>query len=418
MNPILKMIRQDVKRALGCTEPVAIAYACAKAAQHSKGELSKLKLTLSGNIIKNVMGVGIPGTPFIGAKYAALLGFFKGEADKELRVLEAVQDEDIPEIRALYEQNLVEIQVYDGAQKLYVGVEALADNRVEVVLQEDHANIVLVKMDGVVLFEKEDGPADQSVDLPFYFSDIVQYALEAPLEDIAFLEEGVHLNKVLSDQGRTGYWGLQLGKQIEEQIELGILKEDLLTHMTIGVCAAVDARMDGAQSPAMTNSGSGNQGIITHLSPYFASLYLKSSHEELLRALVLSNAIPIYMKHRLGRLSALCGVTSAVSGVACAVAYLQGANAQQIELAIKNVLAGVSGMICDGAKPGCTLKVSSGIANALYAAALALHDRSVKGYEGIVDEKVEDCIHHYVRLGIEGMQETDRIILDTMVRKA
>lgn len=418
MNPILRMLKQDVKIALGCTEPVAIAYACAKAAHYSKGELRKLKLTLSGNIIKNVMGAGIPGTPFIGAKYAALLGFFKGDASKQLRVLEAVQAEDIPDIRALYERDLVELIVYDGAQKLYVGVVAVADNRVEIVLQEDHANIVLERVDEVDLFRKEDGPAEGSVDLPFSFREIVQYALQAPLEEIAFLEDGVHLNKVLSEEGRTGYWGLQLGKQIEEQIALGILKEDLLTHMTKGVCAAVDARMDGAQAPAMTNSGSGNQGLITHLTPYFAAQYLKSSHEELLRALVLSNAIPIYMKHRLGKLSALCGVTSAVCGVACALAYLQGANAQQIELAIKNVLAGVSGMICDGAKPGCTLKVSSGIANALYAAALALHDRSVKGYEGIVDEEVDDCILHYVRLGVEGMQETDRIILDTMVRKA
>lgn len=418
MKAILDMIRQDVKMALGCTEPVAIAYACAKAADYSQGELHTLRLTLSGNIIKNVMGVGIPGTPFIGAKYAALLGFFKGDASKELRVLEGVRDEDIQAVRDIFARNLVELAVYDGAQKLYVGVEALADNTVEVILQEDHANIVRVSVDGEDVLRRQESSSAQSTELPFQFKDIVQYALHAPLEEIAFIEEGVHLNRVLSEEGRTGYWGLQLGKQIEEQIALGILKEDLLTHMTKGVCAAVDARMDGAQAPAMTNSGSGNQGLITHLSPYFAAEYLQSSHEQLLRALILSNAIPIYMKHRLGKLSALCGVTSAVSGVACAVAYLQGATPEQIELAIKNVLAGVSGMICDGAKPGCSLKVSSGIANALYAAALALYDRSVKGYEGIVDEQVEDCIHHYVRLGIEGMQETDRIILDTMVRKA
>lgn len=418
MNPIITMLKNDLKMALGCTEPVAIAFACATAAKHSQGELKHLHLTLSGNIIKNVMGVGIPGTPFIGAKYAALLGFFKGDADAGLEALHKVKEDDMELIRQLEAKNLITIEVYDGEQKLYIGVEVEADNLVKVVVQKDHQLVTDLQVDEEVLISSDAASLDQVPELEFHLNELIDFAYDAPLSKIEFLEEGVELNCHLSDTGLTGYWGLQLGKQIQEDIEAGILKADLLTSVTGGVCSAIDARMSGAQEPAMTNSGSGNQGIITHLAPYFAAQYLGSSREQLLRALVLSNAIPMYMKNKLGKLSALCGVTPASAGVAAALTFLQQGSRGQIELAMKNVLAGISGMICDGAKPGCSLKVSSGIANAVHASALALHNRSVQAYEGIIDADIEDSIKHFVRLGLEGMAITDKVILDTMVNKA
>lgn len=418
MNPIISMLKGDLKLALGCTEPVAIAFACASAASHARGELSRLHLRLSGNIIKNVMGVGIPGTPFIGVKYAALLGYFKGDSEAGLNVLHRVTEEDIEQVRALDQLNLITIEVYDGEEKLYIGVEAQADNRVTLIVQRDHDRITDLIVDDEVLISTATSDFAGTTDFSFQMVDIIDFAYDAPLEAIEFLQAGVDLNRRLSETGQTGFWGLQLGKQIQEDINLGILKKDLLTHVTGGVCAAIDARMSGAQEPAMTNSGSGNQGIITHLAPYFAASYLQSNREELLRSLVLSNAIPIYMKRKLGKLSALCGVTPASAGVAAAIVLLQHGSRDEIELAIKNVLAGISGMICDGAKPGCSLKVSSGIANAIHAAALALHDRSVQSYEGIIDANLEDSIRHFVRLGLEGMARTDQVILDTMVKKA
>ncbi|MFA8433319.1 MAG: serine dehydratase subunit alpha family protein [Marinifilaceae bacterium] len=418
---IINLIRQEVVPALGCTEPVACALACAKATEILGVQPDRIEVFVSGNIYKNGMGVGIPGTGMTGLPIAAALGSVCGKPEYELEVLKDVNEEYLAQAKEMLNQEQVCIRVKENCEdNLYA--EAFCyhgEDCVHVEIINKHTNIILVEKNGEIIFRKEEKQKETSQKqekIELSISRIFEFATTAPLKDIEFIMEAVDMNTAISKVGLTHSFGLQIGKKIRENIAKGILSDDLLSHVLCLTAAASDARMAGCTKPVMTNSGSGNQGITVTMPVVAAAEKLNSSHEQLVRALILSNLVSIHIHSFLGHLSALCGICLAGTGAACGIAYLMGGEEKELEYTIKNMAGNITGMICDGAKLGCALKVSSGVTAAVQAALLAL-DGIQTGNDGIVEEDIEKTIRNIGVIGCEGMLETDRVILKTMLCK-
>ncbi len=419
---IVALLKRDCVPALGCTEPTAVALAAAKAREVLNREPESLEILASGNIIKNGMGVGIPGTGAIGLHVAAALGALAGKPDRELEVLEGITGEDIRKSLAMVEAKRVTVLIADTPEKLHIEAVCRSENdSARVVISGGHTNIVLVERNGDALFQKlavspaasEEEDAAPSLTI----RKICTFSNEASFEDIRFILEGAKMNSAIADEGMRGEWGLQVGKKVREHVEKGYYPSGLLSEVVSFTAAGVDARMAGADLPAMSNSGSGNQGITVMLPVVKAAERLGKSEEELARALVLANLVAIHIKQHLGVLSALCGVVSASTGASCGITRLLGGGTREISCAVKNMIANISGMICDGAKPGCALKVSTGAAAAVESALLAADGIEVSRHDGIIDNDIEKTIANLGELGTRGMNETDRVILGIMTCK-
>jgi L-cysteine desulfidase len=418
---LIELIKQHVVPSVGCTEPVACALACAKAAEILGGQPERIEVLVSGNIYKNGMGVGIPGTGMTGLPVAAALGSICGKPDYGLEVLKDVNDRYLARAKEMLAESRIAIKVKeDCPDNLYV--EALCrrgsdEVRVEIVHQ--HSNIVLVEKNGEVLFRKEiprENHVEEQAAPGLSVARILEFATTAPIESLEFILEGVEMNTAISQFGLRQEHGLQIGKKMKEQIESGLLSDDLLSYSLMLTAAASDARMAGCTHPVMTNSGSGNQGITVTMPVVAAAEKLDSSREQLVRALIISNLISIHIHSFLGHLSALCGICLAGTGAACGITYLMGGGITELEFAIKNMAGNITGMVCDGAKLGCSLKVSSGVTAAIQAALLAVGGIHI-GNDGIVEEDIEKTIRNVGVIGCEGMLETDRVILKTMLCK-
>jgi len=437
---IIALIHREVKPALGCTEPIAVALAVAKATEIISENCScpkdwrlkadfGLEIAVSANILKNGMGVGIPGTGMVGLPVAAALGAVCGDSLRGLEVLAALTPEAVTRAKELVAQKRVKVSVADTEHLLYVkatvAVEGGGIASAEVaphayaVIEDDHDRIVETSYADKILMTSESGAAaaDRRGDAyDLTVKDIVEFAASAPYEDISFILEDRTYNLALAHEGLKGNYGLQVGKAIREN-QKEVFGDDFLSFAMGMTAAASDARMAGCTLPAMSNSGSGNQGITVSMPVIAYALKYKVSDEQLTRALILSNLVAIHIKHYLGKLSALCGCVVASTGSACGIVYLQGGGYEQICAAIKNMAGNITGMVCDGAKVGCAMKVASGVSCAVQSAVLALRGACIPSTDGIIEDDVEKTIQNIGTIGSAGMKTTDHMILDIMLCK-
>ena len=434
---IIELIRKEVKPALGCTEPIAVALAVAKAMEitqsqchptdsawrHNEGYT--LLIEVSGNILKNGMGVGIPGTGMVGLHIAAALGAVCGKSCYGLEVLHDLDAASIARAKEMVDAELVTVGLAETDHKLYVKATVSLEgrHRASVVIQDNHDSIVETAFDGEVLFSasacKESTETDQKTTLDYNLSvrEIFDFARTVAYEDIAFILESRTLNLALAEEGMKGRYGLRVGHSISLECNREVFGGDFLSYAMSLTAAASDARMAGCTLAAMSNSGSGNQGITVTMPVIAYSLRYGTSDEQLARALVLSHLIAIHIKGYLGKLSALCGCVIASTGSACGLVYLRGGDYEQICAAIKNMIGNITGMVCDGAKVGCAMKVASGVSSALQSAVLAREGICISEHDGIIEKDIEKTIQNLGRIGSVGMQNTDNMILDIMVCK-
>ena len=439
IEKIIALIKNEVKPALGCTEPMAVSLAVAKSTEvlssHSFS-VNRLEVEVSANILKNGMGVGIPGTDMIGLHIASALGTICGKSEYGLEVLKEINAEAIAKAKKIVEEGKVKILLASDPAKLYVKAKVYSSDHVaETVIKENHDSIIYVGYDGVqqeiIANDSSDRAQDchkkeaanksyhieQDFSKKLTVKEIYDFAMETPIEMIAFLQESVTLNKALSIEGLTNNYGLKVGKTIACRRHLDIFGDSILTYSMAATAAASDARMAGCTLPAMSNSGSGNQGITVTMPVIAVAEKMNVSNESLLRALAISHLVAIHIKGYLGKLSALCGCVIASTGSSCGIVYLRGGSYEQICYAIKNMIGNITGMVCDGAKVGCALKVASGVSSSIQSAILALDNICISSKEGIIEEEIEKTISNLGHIGSEGMCATDKMILDIMIKK-
>ncbi|MGL5439923.1 MAG: serine dehydratase subunit alpha family protein [Filifactoraceae bacterium] len=414
------ILRREVVPALGCTEPIAIALATATAKVHSTGELKSIKLIASKNIIKNAMGVGIPKTNLVGIDLAMALGYINGDASKGLEVLENISEDDIKLAKKIVESGVISTDLSKTTLKLYIEVILVTtETVVKVILKDSHSNIVYISKDEKVIFEKNISKEVVKVtEEKLSLEEIYKYVTNVDIEEIKFMLDGPDMNVKISEDGLDNHYGLEIGRTIKENVNKGYLSDDMMNYAIAMTVAATDARMAGSSLPVMSTSGSGNQGIIATLPIYAIGKRLDSGEEKLSRAIALSHLMTFYIKGYLGRLSALCGCGVAAGiGSSCGITYLLGGSVDQVGYAVKNMIGDVAGMVCDGAKTGCSLKASSCTYAAIRSALMAMDDNCVSAKDGIVAESVEQSIKNLSRLANEGMENADAIMLDIMLNK-
>lgn len=429
LNPLwarfITAVREEVKPALGCTEPISLALAAAMAAAELKGAVDRIEAWVSPNLMKNGMGVTVPGTGMVGLPIAAALGALGGNARAGLEVLKGASAKAMAGARTLLNDGKVRVMLqvpcedilYSRA-KVYQG-EAWA----EVTIIGGHTRVVQIETQNGVLFALGEnapgsGPASTlEVLSEASLEDIWSFVNDVPIDSIDFILEAAKLNGALSVEGLRGSWGLHIGATLQKQCARGLLADDLSTSILIRTSAASDARMGGAVLPAMSNSGSGNQGITATIPVMVVAEHFGGDNERLARALMLSHLSAIYIHHQLPRLSALCAATTAAMGAAAGMAWLVDGRYHTIAMAISSMIGDVSGMICDGASNGCAMKVSTSAAAAWKAVLMALDDTAVTGNDGIVDHDVERSIANLCSLARQSMQHTDRQIIEIMASK-
>ncbi len=433
---IIELIRKEVKPALGCTEPIAVALAVAKAMEIIEEKCSRkpswrmeekycLDIEVSGNILKNGMGVGIPGTGMVGLHIAAALGAVCGKSCYGLEVLHDLDPEAIARAKEMVEEDMVKIGIADTTHKLYVkaSVRSSDEHVACAVIEDDHDNIVETDFDGTVLSDnhacRSVESTDQKTTLDYHLTvkEIFDFARTVAYEDIGFILESRTLNLALAEEGLKGNYGLKVGYAINLAENREVFGGDFLSYAMSLTAAASDARMAGCTLAAMSNSGSGNQGITVTMPVIAYSIRYGTTDEQLARALVLSHLVAIHIKGYLGKLSALCGCVIASTGSACGLVYLRGGDYEQVCAAIKNMIGNITGMVCDGAKVGCAMKVASGVSSSLQSAVLAREGICISEHDGIIEKDIEKTIQNLGRIGSVGMQNTDNMILDIMVCK-
>ncbi|WDV47890.1 L-serine ammonia-lyase, iron-sulfur-dependent, subunit alpha [Clostridiaceae bacterium M8S5] len=419
----IDILKKEVVPALGCTEPIAVALAVAKAKDTLGKDVERVEVYVSPNIYKNGMGVGIPGTGMVGLDIASALGATGGNANAKLEVLKDITSEDIANAKKSLAEKRVEVKVKEVPNKLYIEAICLNGNDTSrVVIKDIHSNIVLVQLNDNILYKRKVSECDIEIDktdemIELSVKGIYEFAMNVDFKDIKFILEGAKLNKEISNEGLSGEYGLMVGKSLSQSIKEGILSDDIQSYAMAMTSAASDARMAGCMKSVMSNSGSGNQGITVILPVVAVSEKLNATEEELARALVMANLVAIHIKAYLGRLSALCGCVVASAGASCGITYLMGGKLENIKYSIKNMIGNISGMICDGAKTGCALKVSTGVSAAVQSSILAMKGIQISNMDGIIDKCVEKTIRNIAKIGSSGMVETDKMILDIMVSK-
>ncbi|WP_162062710.1 serine dehydratase subunit alpha family protein [Vibrio taketomensis] len=422
----IDVINREVVPALGCTEPVSVALATAiaidKLGVKADASAVNIEVSVSANLMKNGMGVGIPGTGMVGLPMAATIGAVAGDHTANLEVLKNVTAEDVAVAKQMLDNHQVSVGVADVANILYAKVTVFYQDRsVAVTIADSHTQVIAIEEDGMTVFKAEPKAAEEkSHDNPFAEAtakDVFEFAMNADLEDIRFIEQAKVLNTALSEEGLSGNYGLEIGATFRKNESRGLLSGGLLTEVLARTSAASDARMDGAMKPAMSNSGSGNQGIAATMPVVAAAEFLKATEEQTIRALMLSHLMAIYVKSYQNKLSALCGATTASMGSAAGITYLLGGDFEQVSASICSMIGDVAGVICDGAKTSCAMKVSSSAGAAVKTALMAIDGIRVTGAEGIVANDVDQSIINLSVLANGSMTQTDVQILDIMMQK-
>lgn len=415
---IIDLIKREVVVATGCTEPGAVALAVAKARETLGCMPDRTELLLSKNVFKNAMGVGIPGTGMIGLPIAVAIALTAGKSSRQLEILTVpTEDVEVAKVWLANNGNSIKISVKERCEdKLYIECICYkGNNRATAIISKRHTNFVYVAKDDKVLLDNDNciahGESDCCSDPCLTERIVYDFATTAPIEELQFIRETVELNTAAANEGLKGY-GLNTGRILMENAE-----GDIVHTVIARTVAASDARMDGCTLPVYSNSGSGNQGIACTLPVYEYGRAKGSSDEQVTRALILSHLTSIYIKRGIGRLSALCGIVNASIGVSSGITYLHGGNYDQVCYAIKNMINTLAGMVCDGAKPSCALKMSTGLYSAFVSAELALHNKVVDECDGLSEKDIDYSIRNLGRLGNEGMDQTDDIVLDIMTHK-
>ena len=397
---IIQLIHQEVVPAVGCTEPMAVALCTAKATELLGCRPEKITALLSANILKNAMGVGIPGTGMIGLPIAIALGSIVGKAEYQLEVIKDLTPQTLEEAKKFIEEKRIDIQLKQGiTEKLYIEVTCQANNQMaKAIIAGAHTNFVHLCKNGETLLDKglrkQDEPEENDIQLSFRM--VYDFATTTPIDEIGFMLKTKEYNMNAAEQSLKGNYGHCLGKTMDRPLSRGIFGNSIYSHIIAKTALACDARMGGAMIPVMSNSGSGNQGICA----------LRRSHLS-----------AIYIKQSLGKLSALCGCVVASIGSSCGITYLMGGDYAHICHAIKNMIANLTGMICDGAKPSCSLKISSGVSTAVLSALLSMENKHVTSVEGIIDEDVDRSIRNLTSIGKDAMGTTDEMVLSIMTSK-
>ena len=419
---IIALINREVVPAIGCTEPIAVALCVAKATETLGCRPEKIQALLSANILKNAMGVGIPGTGMIGLPIAIALGALIGKSEYQLEVLKDSTPEAVEEGKKLIDEQAISIGLKEGIkEKLYIEIICEAQGKkATAIISGGHTNFVYIAQGEEVLLNKQSVTSSEANnnDIELTLQKVYDFATQSPIEELKFILETRNLNKKAAERSFQGSYGHQLGKTLNsKKNEKLMMGDNTFTHILSYTSAACDARMAGAMIPVMSNSGSGNQGITATLPVVVYAEDNHKSEDELTRALVLSHLAVIYIKQSLGRLSALCGCVVAATGSSCGITYLMGGGYEQITYAVKNMIANITGMICDGAKPSCALKLTSGVSTAVLSAILAMEGKCVTSVEGIIDDDVDKSIRNLTRIGSQGMNETDKLVLEIMTNK-
>ncbi len=424
---ITRLVRHWVVPAIGCTEPICVALAVARATQELGSTPQHIEARLSANILKNAMGVGIPGTGMVGLPIAIALGALIGKAELNLEVLRDCTPDDVVRGKQYIAEERIAISLKkDAPEKLYVEI-VCADgngNEATTIIAREHTRYIYIARNGKPSLDlrhesnqKTADGADDKCAPELNLRKVWEYATTAPLEEIQFIDEARRLNKEAARLSLEGNYGHCLGKALSRPLGRGIMGNNIYAHIISSTACACDARMAGAMIPVMSNSGSGNQGICATNPVVVFAEENHNTAEEMTRALMLSHLTAIYIKLNLGTLSALCGCVVAATGSSCGITYLMGGGYEQVTYAVKNMIANLTGMICDGAKPSCALKLTTGVSTAVLSAMLAMQGNCVTSVEGIIDDDVDRSIRNLVSIGTDAMNETDRCVLDIMTHK-
>lgn len=417
-SKIIQLIEQEVIPAIGCTEPISVALAVAKTKELLGGIPDFVEVLLSANVLKNAMGVGIPGTGMYGLPIAIAMGALAGKSEYGLEVLRDISPALLEEGKVFIQDKKLRVGLKDSiSEKLYIEVSSkLGNDTAKAVISGEHTRFVyLAKNDEILLDSTELVKVQEAEEdgLNLSFDKVCEFACTTPIDEIRFILKSVEVNRAAAAESLKGTYG----HGVAQTLSGGLMGNNVYTHMLSYTAAACDARMAGAMIPVMSNSGSGNQGITATLPVSVFAEETGKSEDELIRALTLSHLMTIYIKQSLGRLSGLCGAVVAATGSSCGITYLMGGSREQIGYAIKNMIGNITGMICDGAKPSCALKVSNGVSTATLSAMMAMENKVVTAVEGIAAEEVDKTIENLTRIGRFGMLETDRMILEIMTTK-
>ena len=419
---IIALMKREVVPAVGCTEPMAVALCVSRATEALSCLPEKITALLSANILKNAMGVGIPGTGMIGLPIAIALGAIIGKSEYQLEVLKDVNPEAIEKGKQYIDEGRIDIQLKQGeCDKLYVEILCEGGGHTSTaIIQGSHTRFVRVTRDDEVLLDEQAGSSSNrdEGDIALNLRLVYDFAMEAPLEEISFILATRDYNLKAAQESLKGNYGHCLGKTMDRPLSHGIFGNTIFSRILSKTALATDARMGGALIPVMSNSGSGNQGICATNPVAVYAIENENTEEEVIRALTLSHLTAIYIKQSLGKLSALCGCVVASIGSSCGITYLMGGDFTRICYAVKNMIANLTGMICDGAKPSCALKIASGVSTALLSAVLAMEGRHVTSAEGIIDDDVDRSIRNLTIIGADAMCATDAMVLNIMTDKS
>ncbi len=423
----VNLVKSELAPALGCTEPVAVALCAAGAAAHIDGIPEQTTIYVSQYIMKNGMNVGVPNTDMVGLGIATAMGVISARPEKGLLVLEGMTSEDFSKAKELLEQKKIHVKLAENDYKVYIeAICTKGSDTAKAIIRDIHNQFVYIEKNGQVLLniipqcdiaasrsaKVED---DCSLTVRQIYHEVVN---NMTLEDLTFLREAVDVNKSIALEGLTHDYGHMVGKSILSNVEAGIIADDIANYAVALTAAAADARMAGCRKPVMSAVGSGNQGITATVPIIAVAERLKVDEEKKLKALAMSLLVTIHTKHSLGRLSVLCGCGIAAAIGSCAgIIYLFGGTEENIELGIQTMVADISGMVCDGAKPGCAIKIATAVSATMRSALLAIHGVGADQHDGIVAPSVEDTLHNLASLGNEGMSGTNEAILDMMIHK-
>lgn len=419
----LSLLNEELILALGCTEPTAIAIAATTARKYVwGGNILGVNVKASRNVIKNALSVGIPGTDSCGINLAAALGIFAYDSDKNLQILANIKPSDIQNAIKMIKKNLIFVRLADTPKKLYIEVVIETDiSYSKVIIEDHHDNVVLIEVDGhTIKISQCKDTLNEKIDneqLDYLNLDsILEFIQTLDIEKLDLIKQCIEINTKICLEGLKNHYGLRVGRSIKNKMEMGFLADDTVNYATALTAAGSDARMAGSSLPVMSNSGSGNQGISTTIP---VVVFGEGSDEEkIIRAVTLSNLVTIYIKLKLGRLSALCGASISATGACCGITYLMGGDESKIKSSIQNMMGNLTGMICDGAKAGCALKVATCTNAAIQSAFVTLQGNIIGSSNGIIEKNVDDTIENFCLIGNTEMIEADRLIRDIMLKKS
>ncbi|MGR6981252.1 L-cysteine desulfidase family protein [Testudinibacter sp. P27/CKL/0425] len=419
---LIEIVRNDVVPALGCTEPISLALASAIAAKHLGAKPQRIEAKVSPNLMKNGLGVAVPGTGMVGLPIAAAIGALGGDPDGKLEVLKQITAEQIAQAKQMLADQKVSVGIKQTDQILYSEATLFhGDDWVKVCIQDNHTNVISIEKNGEYLYRTARQACTTANEYDLFADlsakELFDFAVSVELEQIQFILEAARLNTALSQEGLSKNYGLHIGRTLQKHVGSGLMSDDLLSRVIIHTTAASDARMGGATLPAMSNSGSGNQGIAATMPVVVVADYLKSSEEQLTRALFLSHLMAIFIHSKLPKLSALCAVTTASMGSCAGIAWLLTGKFETVSMGICSMIGDISGIICDGAANSCAMKVSTSVSSGYKSVLMAMDNTCVTGDEGIVEYDIDATINNLCAIASRSMQYTDKQVIEIMVSK-